>query len=94
MGNHALCGDDNFPRTSGAKCSGKLGTTARFKHGDCVLDADAFDEPKASRSHVHGALRVVTRIGLVSAAQSQLPRQLHGSFTVGELMGHPSPIAL
>src|ERR1700761_1679689 len=93
-GNHALCRGRNLPRTSGAKCCGKLEATAGFEHRHHVVDADTFDEPKASRSHIGRALRVVERIGLGGAERSPFPRQLHSVFTVSKLMGAPSPIAL
>ena len=48
-------------------------------------------QPETGRSDVDGALRVVERIGLIGAARSQLPRELHGIFAVGKLTRKPKP---
>lgn len=94
MGDHALCGDGNLTRTSGAKCGGNLIATPGFQQGDYITKAAAFDEPETGGSHVDGALRVIERIGFIRAPESQLVRERHGIFAVGKLMQNPCPIRL
>src|SRR6266702_4335706 len=80
------------PRTSGAKCGGKLGDSASFKHGDYIVNGRAAEQRETCRSHVYGALGVIKRIGFISATGGEGCCELRGILSHGQFGENPSPI--